>query len=228
MKRGATRARRVLSTSPNRSPSRRGAHHLPDIYITLISTYYGESGSDGKHRVFRMPLLHAVPALTSHENEREMASTKARVENIDGTCTCLAARQAARYLTAAYDQALRPANLRSTQFSILYRLARNGPLTIGDLAESMAMDRTTLSANLKPLDRDGLLDMMPTADRRVRKVIITNVGLSRYRMAFPLWQAVQQEFEDGFGQKRAEALRNSLRSVLQSGFSPWSEGETAP
>ncbi len=90
------------------------------------------------------------------------------------------------------------------------------------------MDRTTLSANLKPLDRDGLLDMMPTADRRVRKVIITNVGLSRYRMAFPLWQAVQQEFEDGFGQKRAEALRNSLRSVLQSGFSPWSEGETAP
>jgi len=156
-----------------------------------------------------------------------MASRKDQVENIDGTCTCLAARQAARYLTAAYDQALSPSNLRSTQFSILYRLARNGPLSVGELAQSMAMDRTTLSANLKPLDRDGLLEMLPGEDRRVRKVVITNAGLSRYRMAFPLWQGAQKKFEDNFGERRAEALRNSLRSVLQSGFSPWSEGEAA-
>jgi DNA-binding MarR family transcriptional regulator len=181
----------------------------------LTCTYHDESGRNGKHHI------------DFKRNEREMASRKERVENIDGTCTCLAARQAARYLTAAYDQALSPSNLRSTQFSILYRLARNGPLTIGELAESMAMDRTTLSANLKPLDRDGLLEMVPGEDRRVRKVVITSAGLSRYRMAFPLWQAVQQEFEDSFGQKRAEALRSSLRSVLQSGFSPWSEGEAA-
>jgi DNA-binding MarR family transcriptional regulator len=160
-------------------------------------------------------------------DEREMASHKELVVDIDGQCNCLAARQAARYLTAAYDQALSPANLRATQFSILYRLAKNGSLTIGELAGSMAMDRTTLSSNLKPLERDGLLEMVPGQDRRVKKVVVTKAGLSRYRIAFPLWQAVQQEFEDNYGQKRAETLRNSLRNVLNSGFSPWSENDGA-
>jgi DNA-binding MarR family transcriptional regulator len=197
------------------------------LYITLIYTYYG-FGNAVARTVCMQKSLPPIPEIgLTCGNEREMTSTKTRVENIDGSCTCLAARQAARYLTAAYDQALSPSNLRSTQFSILYRLARNGPLTIGELAASMAMDRTTLSANLKPLDRDGLLEMVPGEDRRVRKVVITNAGLSRYRTAFPLWQAVQREFEDSFGQKRAEALRHSLRRVLESGFSPWSENEAA-
>lgn len=156
-----------------------------------------------------------------------MAMHKALLEDIDGRCNCLAARQASRYLTAAYDQALSPTNLRATQFSILYRLLKDGPLTIGELAAAMAMDRTTLSSNLKPLERDGLLEMVPGQDRRVKKVVVTKAGVSRYRMAFPLWQAVQQEFEDQYGQKRAEALRNSLRNVLSSGFSPWTEnGDT--
>jgi DNA-binding MarR family transcriptional regulator len=70
------------------------------------------------------------------------------VDDIDGRCNCLAARQVSRYLTAVYDQALGRAGIRVTQFSILHRLARNGPLAIGELAAAMAMDRTTLSANL--------------------------------------------------------------------------------
>jgi DNA-binding MarR family transcriptional regulator len=147
------------------------------------------------------------------------------LENIDGRCNCLAARQASRYLTAAYDQALSSANLRATQFSILYTLAKDGPLTIGELAAVMAMDRTTLSSNLKPLERDGLLEMVQGQDRRVKMVAITTAGVSRFRMAFPLWQAVQQEFEEHYGERRAETLRNSLRNVLSSGFSPWAENE---
>jgi DNA-binding MarR family transcriptional regulator len=151
---------------------------------------------------------------------------KELVEDIDGRCNCLAARKASRYLTAAYDQALSPADLRATQFSILYKLAKDGPLTIGELAAVMAMDRTTLSSNLKPLEREGLLEMVPGEDRRVKKVVITKAGVSRYRTAFPLWQAVQQEFEGDYGEKRAEALRNSLRKVLHSGFSPWAQSES--
>lgn len=154
-----------------------------------------------------------------------MPTHKEFVEDIDGRCNCLAARKASRYLTAAYDQALSPANLRATQFSILYKLAKDGPLTIGELADAMAMDRTTLSSNLKPLERDGLLEMVPGQDRRVKMVVITKDGLSRYRMALPLWQAVQQEFEGSYGEKRAEQLRNSLRNVLSSGFTPWAEGD---
>ncbi|WP_321932076.1 MarR family winged helix-turn-helix transcriptional regulator [Paraburkholderia guartelaensis] len=154
-----------------------------------------------------------------------MAKHRALLEDIDGRCNFLAARQASRYLTAAYDQALSPANLRATQFSILYKLARNGPTTIGELAAAMAMDRTTLASNLKPLERDGLLELTPGQDRRAKQVVITTAGVSRYRIAFPLWQAVQTEFEDCYGQKRAEELRNSLRRVLISGFNPWAENE---
>jgi len=146
-----------------------------------------------------------------------------RLDDIDGHCNCLAARKASRYLTAAYDRALAPADLRATQFSILYKLARNGPLAIGDLAAAMAMDRTTLSTNLKPLERDGLLEMAPGQDRRVKMVLITDAGIARYRTAFPLWEAVQQEFEGCYGEKRAVALRNALRNVLDSGFSRWAE-----
>ena len=118
-------------------------------------------------------------------------------------------------------------SLRATQFSILYKLAKDGPLTIGELASAMAMDRTTLSSNVKPLEREGLLEMVPGQDRRVKNVTITNAGVSRYRMAFPLWQAVQQEFEGHYGEKRAGALRSALRNVLHSGFNPWSESEGA-
>jgi DNA-binding MarR family transcriptional regulator len=161
------------------------------------------------------------------ENEYDMGIQREPVQNIDGLCNCLAARKASRYLTAAYDHALAPANLRATQFSILYKLAKNGPITIGELASAMAMDRTTLSTNLKPLEREGLLGMVPGQDRRVKKVVISNAGLARYREAFPLWQAVQDEFESNYGEKRAETLRNSLRKVLHTGFDPWSEGEVA-
>ncbi len=66
-----------------------------------------------------------------------MPIQKELLEDIDGRCNCLAARKASRYLTAAYDQALAPADLRATQFSILYKLAKDGPLTIGDLAAAM-------------------------------------------------------------------------------------------
>ncbi len=89
------------------------------------------------------------------------------------------------------------------------------------------MDRTTLSTNLKPLERDGLLEMVPGQDRRVRMVMITDAGVARYRTALPMWQGVQQEFEGHYGEKRAVALRNALRNVLNSGFSPWADGEGA-
>jgi len=147
------------------------------------------------------------------------------VDDIDGRCNCLAARRASRYLTAVYDQALGPAGIRATQFSMLYKLLRNGPLAIGELAAAMAMDRTTLSANLKPLERDGLIEMVPGEDRRMKKAVVTKAGLKCYQEALPLWRSVQNAFESRYGVKRAKVLRSSLQDVLDSGFEPWAEGE---
>ena len=76
-------------------------------------------------------------------------------------CTCLAVRQAARHITQFYDQHLAPAGLRTTQFSILAKLKRLGPMTINTLADEMVMDRTTLGRNILPLERDGLISIAP-------------------------------------------------------------------
>ena len=156
-----------------------------------------------------------------------MATKSEAMVDSDGLCSCLAVRQASRYLTAVYDAALSPAELRITQFSILYKLARGGPITIGELASRMAMDRTTLSTNLKPLERAGLVDIVPGVDRRSKLVLITGAGLVRFQKALPLWSKVQARFEGRYGAPAAAGLREALRGVLKSGFEPWAETSSA-
>ena len=78
-------------------------------------------------------------------------------------CNCFAVRSAARHVTQFYDQHLASSGLRTTQFSILSKLKRNGPMTINPLAAELAMDRTTLGRNILPLERDGLIRIEPVA-----------------------------------------------------------------
>jgi DNA-binding MarR family transcriptional regulator len=144
--------------------------------------------------------------------------------NLGDSCNNLALRKAARYLGATYDKALAPVGLRATQFSILQRLSAHGETTITSLADMIAMDRTTLASNLKPLAREGLVTVEPSAaDRRARIVTITPDGRSRMNAALPLWKAVQAQFEESFGAGDAAQLRASLEAVLHTGFEPWAE-----
>src|SRR5271169_4767435 len=84
-------------------------------------------------------------------------------------CNCLAVRQAARYITQFYDQYLAEAGLRTTQYGILAKLKRHGPMSINVLAAELVMDRTTLGRNVQPLERDGLIAIEPDPqDRRSR------------------------------------------------------------
>ncbi|MER7678455.1 MarR family winged helix-turn-helix transcriptional regulator [Streptomyces sp. NPDC096934] len=139
-------------------------------------------------------------------------------------CNNLALRKAARYLGATYDRALAPVGLRSTQFSILQRLGTLGEMTITSLADTIAMDRTTMASNLKPLAREGLVTVETSAtDRRARIASITPEGRARLKAAIPLWKAVQDRFEERFGSDEAAGLRRSLRAVLDTGFQPWAE-----
>ncbi|AVH54737.1 MULTISPECIES: MarR family winged helix-turn-helix transcriptional regulator [Streptomyces] len=144
--------------------------------------------------------------------------------NRGDSCNNLALRKAARYLGATYDKALAPVGLRATQFSILQVLSVHGEMTITSLADMIAMDRTTMASNLKPLAREGLVTVEPSAaDRRARVVTITPEGLSRMKTALPRWKAVQARFEDSFGAGEAAQLRVSLEAVLHTGFEPWAE-----
>src|SRR6266850_7949481 len=90
-------------------------------------------------------------------------------------CSCLAMRQAARHITQFYDQFLAPTGLRTTQFSILAKIKRKGPLTINALAEDLVMDRTTPRRNILPLEREGLIAVVKgRSDRRSKELHLTD------------------------------------------------------
>src|ERR1700726_1292213 len=126
-------------------------------------------------------------------------------------CNCFAVRSAARHVTQFYDQFLAPSGLRVTQFSILARLKRLGPLTIKVLARDMVMDRTTLGRNILPLERDGLIRIEATAsDRRAKELHLTKAGEKRLQAAGKGWVAAQARFETIFGPQRAAELRQML------------------
>ncbi len=132
-------------------------------------------------------------------------------------CNCLAVRQAARHITQFYDQFLAPSGLRTTQFSILAKLRRIGPMTINALARDLVMDRTTLGRNILPLEREGLMAVVKgSADRRIKELRLTDAGAARLRLAVKAWAQAQTQFEAAFGGKRASDLRALLRAVAAS------------
>ncbi|HYM71742.1 MAG TPA: MarR family winged helix-turn-helix transcriptional regulator [Stellaceae bacterium] len=134
-------------------------------------------------------------------------------------CNCLAIRQAARHVTQFYDQFLAPTGLRATQFAMLSRLRRSGPMTINALAAMLVMDRTTLGRNILPLQRDGLIAVAPgSTDRRRHELQITEAGIARHRAALERWAEAQKRFDEVFGDERAATLRNLLRGVVASDF----------
>ena len=134
-------------------------------------------------------------------------------------CNCLAIRQASRHVSQFYDQILAPSGIRTTQFAILSRLQRSGPMPINALAAALVMDRTTLGRNILPLERDGLIEIGASPqDRRRREVRLTAAGAARLRAARRGWAVAQQRFDEVFGAKRAAALRDLLREVTASEF----------
>jgi DNA-binding MarR family transcriptional regulator len=134
-------------------------------------------------------------------------------------CNCFMARSAARHVTQLYDQFLAPVGLHVTQFSILAKLKRLGPMTINGVAKEMVMDRTTLSRNVLPLERDGLVKIEACAtDGRAKELHLTKAGEKRLLAGREAWAQAQARFDDRFGAKRAADFRTMLRAVVASDF----------
>lgn len=133
----------------------------------------------------------------------------------DVVCNCLAVRQAARQLTQMYDDALAGTGLRVTQFSILMALSHVEPATMQELAEVLVLDRTTLTHNLKPLERDGLVSVgVKKEDMRARVLELTPRGKETLQRARQSWLRAQKRFEAAFGVAEAAALRSELRRAV--------------
>ncbi len=127
-------------------------------------------------------------------------------------CLCLATQRAARALARRFDDALRPVGLTSGQFSLLMSLNRPAPPKMGAVASLLAMDRTTLTANLKPLERRGLLETrVDPGDRRGRLLMLTDAGRDALRRAIPIWEATHGEVEGALA--APDALRAGLRAL---------------
>jgi DNA-binding MarR family transcriptional regulator len=119
-------------------------------------------------------------------------------------CVCFNLRRAVRTVTRHYDAALAPVGLTANQFSILAVLSGRafsggGPSTLGALATRLGMDRTTLTRNLKPLTRDGLVDTQRGDDRRQRAIVLTAAGRARLADAQPLWRKAQSQTVERLG-----------------------------
>ncbi len=112
------------------------------------------------------------------------------------TCLCLHVQRAARALARQFDEALRPFGLTHGQFSLLMSLNRPQPPSMSSVAALLAMDRTTLTANLKPLERRGLVRVtVDAADKRSRLMTLTPAGRNTLAAALPLWKGAQAATE---------------------------------
>ena len=123
---------------------------------------------------------------------------------------------AARVVTRAYDSALRPVGLRATQLSILVAIAIDGAISIAALASFLGMDRTTLTRNLKPLEKEGLISVGSEGRHRSRTLEITKNGRSRLREALPLWERAQHALRQKLGDQAWVGVRRSLNRLIRT------------
>lgn len=129
-------------------------------------------------------------------------------------CLCLHVQRAARALARRFDAALRPAGLTNGQFSLLMALNRPNPPPLGPVADLLAMDRTTLTAALKPLERRGLVEVrIDPADRRSRLLALTPAGQAVLAAALPLWEQAHAEEDARLPHGHAERLRTDLNAL---------------
>ncbi len=130
------------------------------------------------------------------------------------TCLCLHAQRAARALARRFDEALRPVRLTNGQFSLLMALNRPEPAAMAPVAALLAMDRTTLTAALKVLERRGLVEITPDpSDRRSRRLLLTGEGQALLLQAVPIWERTHRTTERLLPGADAEGLRAGLRAV---------------
>lgn len=142
---------------------------------------------------------HADFAFTHHVRDR---------------CLCLHVQRAARALARRFDDALRPITLTQGQFSLLTSLNRAEPPTMGAVANLLVLDRTTLTANLKPLERRGLVKVVVDPDdKRSRRLILTPSGRKLLAAAAPIWKRAHAKAERLLKATSPDSLRAGLREL---------------
>lgn len=130
------------------------------------------------------------------------------------TCVCLHLQRAARVVARRFDEALRPLELTNGQFSLLMSLNRPDAARMREVSTLLAMDRTTLTANLKPLRRRGLVKVaVDKADRRGRRLTLTAAGRALLAAAMPIWTQTHAAIDASLPRLGGDALRADLLAL---------------
>ena len=130
-------------------------------------------------------------------------------------CTCFRVRSAARRVTQIYSRHLAPTGLRISQFSLLGYVIARGPVSITELSELLATDRTTLTRNLRPLLASGVIERAAAGDKRRHELIATLAGRALFKRALPLWAEAEQEVRTAMGTKLTADLHGALDRSLE-------------
>jgi len=147
-----------------------------------------------------MSKLDSIPVSVTHQ--------------VRDSCLCLHTQRAARALARRFDEELAAVELSSGQFSLLISLNRPEPPSLGAVAKLLAMDRTTLTANLKPLQRRGLVKVAAAReDRRSRLLQLTPAGRRLLRQVVPIWRRTHRELDRGFSRAGLADLRAGLLAL---------------
>ena len=132
------------------------------------------------------------------------------------SCACHKVRMAARGVTRAYDDALRPVGLRATQLAVLVAIAVEDAMSITALAKFMIMDRSTLTRNLRPLEEEGLVAVGLEGWRRSRTLEVTEKGRSRLGEALPLWKQAQETLRRKLGEQSWVNIDSDLDQLIRA------------
>ena len=145
----------------------------------------------------------------------DMIETSRLAQTVIDTCMCHKTRMAARAITRAYDDALRDTGLRATQVAVLAAVGARGALSIKTLADSLEMDRTTLTRNLRPLEEQGYVALAPEARYRSRMLTLTPAGHAALRDAVPLWEDAQRTIRRRLGAARWTAVQDAVAELAE-------------
>jgi DNA-binding MarR family transcriptional regulator len=137
-----------------------------------------------------------------------------RVAQLGAICPLRHLRMATRVATQLYDEVLKPTGLKSTQVTLLVATTLLEPVTVTRLAEVLVMDRTTLTRNLKPLEREGLVRIAPGDDQRTREVTLTSHGKEMVAQAVPQWEEAQARVVGELGEQWRQDLLESLSALV--------------
>jgi DNA-binding MarR family transcriptional regulator len=147
-------------------------------------------------------------------NEQQIQAIATPRELINSICCCFNMRKVMRAVTQYYDKHLEKSGIRTTQLTLLIELSTKNAKTLTEIADNLVMDRTTLTRNLKPLEKAGYITTLQPLDKRSKAYALTEKGQQVVNNCLPIWQTAQTKIVSSFGEEQYHKLLNDINTLI--------------